>query len=467
MRTTFAAAAVAAVVLITAAACGESRAQLGGSASVLPVDTQVYVALDTKLSPGERAAADELLGRFPAQSPMLARVRAHLEDLEPLLGRELDLVLTRAGGTVALAQPKDPDRARQLLGAGVTAKKLGAWTAFGESSALGALSSAPAAAPLAKAPAYLAAMTSVPDGAIVRAYASPTQAEALLGEMPGQSLLVTGVPGRRARPPAANQNRAVIAAQTPAWAAASVVDAGHAELVEARAQLDPPPESVLQRASLSRIATVAYEPRLLDEIPADAVFVADIPVSQSEFEVETEKLPAPLAALLGRYPSLGGRLDAALAGETAIYVRPGLPDPEVTIVSQPLDTVAARQNVADGMTDLRATGGIFAGLRLHVAVLGGQLVISTSQHGLDVFRGPGPKLSADPAFAAARKASGMPAAMTGFVYADLRRPQPLAGSLAGLLGVALPRGGGPVRSLLAYASRRTAQSNWTVSLQLR
>ena len=63
---------------------------------------------------------------------------------------------------------------------------------------------------------------------------------------------------------------------------------------------------------------------------------------------------------------------------------------------------------------------MLAKLKLHRAVIGGQFVVSTTQKGIDDFRGGGAKLSADPGFVAARKQAGMPDQTTGFAYANVK-----------------------------------------------
>ena len=50
---------------------------------------------------------------------------------------------------------------------------------------------------------------------------------------------------------------------------------------------------------------------------------------------------------------------------------------------------------------------MLAGVKLYRTTIGGQFVVSTTQQGLDDFRGGGAKLSADPSFLAAKKQSGM------------------------------------------------------------
>src|SRR5260370_24675742 len=67
---------------------------------------------------------------------------------------------------------------------------------------------------------------------------------------------------------------------------------------------------------------------------------------------------------------------------------------------------------------------MFSVLMLSRTTIGGQFVVSTTQQGLDDFRGGGAKLSADPSFLAAKKQSGMGNETTGFLYANVKDALP-------------------------------------------
>ena len=103
-------------------------------------------------------------------------------------------------------------------------------------------------------------------------------------------------------------------------------------------------------------------------------------------------------------------------------------------------------------------------------VFGGQLIISTSQQGIADFRSAGPKLSSDPSFTAALKASSMPSQTTGFLYANLARSLPLVQAIGPLLGLKLPALGATdlsaLKTLTAYATRVGDESAFTVFLEV-
>src|SRR5205085_12168157 len=108
-----------------------------------------------------------------------------------------------------------------------------------------------------------------------------------------------------------------------------------------------------------------------------------------------------------------------LGGETAVYVRGGLPAPEITLVTQPADVGRALEVLPDVLSALRDRFPLLGRVSVRHAVVGGQLVLSTSQQGIATFLAPGTKLSDDPAFQKASKAAGLPERTTGFVYANV------------------------------------------------
>ena len=74
------------------------------------------------------------------------------------------------------------------------------------------------------------------------------------------------------------------------------------------------------------------------------------------------------------------------------------------------------------------------------AVLGGQLIISTSQAGLDAFRSAGPKLSSDPGFKAASAGGRDAEPDDGLPLCERRSLLPLAQLSRRSLGIDLPAG---------------------------
>ena len=466
--------AAAAAVGLAAAGCGSSGAassSLGGAASVAPSNAVAFVALDSDLSSGQWDAVDGLLQKFPAHDQLLAHLRTSFEqhaklnwanDVKPALGSELDLVALpgKQPQLVGLTQGGDQaklDALLRKLDKGIVSARIAGWTAFSSSQeALDAVTSA--TTKLSDNNTYRAAVAKLAGDALVRAYANRAEAQQLLASL-----------GKQAP-----------AAATPpiAWASAEIVVAGDGVRVNGYSR-DGSTVGVAPR--FRRTPPAPYTSNLVDEIPSGVLLVADFPVTPGQFQFsDTGAMPAPLKKFLGLSPTFLAELDDVLGGETAVYVRPGLPIPEVTIVTQPSDTALAERSLADVLKTLRQSigqsGGFSggfnpAGIPIVHEVVGGQLIISTSQQGIADFRSAGPKLASDPSFTAALQTSEMPAQTTGFLYVNLARSLPLVQAFAPLLGLKLPAGAttdvSALKTLTAYGTRVGEEATFTAVLEVR
>jgi hypothetical protein len=472
LRTMLVTALATATVGLTAAGCGGAggagSSDLGGAASITPSDAVAFAALDTDLSSGQWQTVNGLLAKFPSHDQLLAQLRQAFEqktklswknDVEPALGSELDLVALPGSGTgaepqfVGLTQPADRaslDALLKKVDASVVTAQVGGWTAFSDSSAaLDALQHA--TAKLADNNTYQAAIAKLATDALVRAYANGTEAQQLL-----QSL---GTQGGAPTVPFA-------------WASADVVASGDGVRVHGYSH----DGSLANVPSNQRpTPTQPYASSLVDEIPSGAILVADFPVKPGEFEFYGAR--NPLSKLFGpNAATLASELDAILGGESALYIRPGMPIPEITLVTQPSDTQAATRALDDLLAMLKQSPGSKPGgfdlgsIPIVHTVAGGQLVVSTSRQGIADFQSAGAKLSSDPSFKDAQQASGMPAETTGFLYVNLASALPLVRMVAPLLGLQLPPALSgdlsALRSLIAYGTRSGDEAGLTALLQV-
>jgi hypothetical protein len=454
-----AAAVVGGLVAAGWSSSASSSTDLGGGAAVAPANAAAFVAIDSDLSSSQWHAVDSLLSRVPSYETLLAGLRTRFEqrtklswadDVVPALGSELDFVvlpgtkprlvgLTRGGDQAKL------DALLKKLGPATVSEQIDGWTAFAQTqAALDAVANA--TTKLAADDGYRVAVAKLDGDALVHAYANGAAAAQLVAAVPG----------------------AAVAAQSLAWASTDVVATdgglrvdGYTEDGAAQRSPTPPP--------------VAVRSNLVDEIPAGAVAVADFQVTPGAIDfADPSGLPKGLQKLVADHPSLPGDLQALLGGETALYLRPGLPVAELTLVTEPTDTHAAELALADLQQTLRealaasAGGTMLAAIPLVHAVLGGQLIVSTSQQGLDAFRSAGAKLSSDPGFKAAQQASGMPSLTTGFVYVNLPSVLPIVQLAAPLLGLHLPAGfqdaAASLKSLTAWGTRTGAESSYSALL---
>ncbi|HET8893153.1 MAG TPA: hypothetical protein VFM96_03545 [Gaiellaceae bacterium] len=420
--------ATLAFVVLALAGCGGSAGVSGGAASLLPSTTDAFVAIETHVNASQWPAIEALLRRFPVQDPVLG----HLQTL---------------GGEVSIASVGNSlvvlTRSSNVQPAGFVAKRISGWTAFARRAAT--FDSLGGHATLASSQSYKTAMATIPSHGLARAYAGPSAARHLVTALPDRVQVLRVPFGRRGPgvgPPTANERTV--------WAAAAVVAGSHSVTLEAHARILPPANVILSGSVFMQVPEPEYQARLIDEIPADALAVADFQPAPSEFELtDTADLPAPVQALAKKSATFLNALDTVLGGETAIYARAG---GEVTLVTQPSDTKTASEQVA-------ALAPFFPGVTLHTTVFGGELVVSTSLRGLAAFRAAGAKLSADPTFRQAK----VPTDTTGFIYGDLRSGSSGFAVIAPLFGLLVPTS--PEHTLLSYGMRRGNEATSVLVLQ--
>jgi len=412
------AAAVAAAAAIVTAGCASAGASgpgsADGAATIAPANAVAFIAASTDLGSSEwHGVGKQFMTKF--------------KSLAPALGSELDVAVLPSKAIVGFTQPQDSAKLNALAKQhGVQTRVIGGWTAIAKTSA--ALDTvANATSHLADNTLFTDAMNRLPSGALVRAYANGQEALTLISSIPG--LQTAGTTDFR-------------------WAAAALTSTSDGLKLEAFTR------------TATRTATAPYAPALVGEIPSGALAVVDFQVTSGTFE-NLGTLPAPLVHFLGaaNAASLPHQLDTLLGGETAIYVRPSLPMPEVTLVTQPADTAAASQALDEILAELPSKS-MFSGIKLYRKTMGGQFVVSTTQQGLVDFSGGSTRLSADPSFLAAKTQSGMGATTTGFVYANVKDALPLLS----LAGVTLPAGLPSFGTFMAYGGQTNTESSLTAFL---
>jgi len=316
-----------------------------------------------------------------------------------------------------------------------------------------------ATAHLSDSSAFTAAMAKLPNDALVRAYANGDEAADVMFAIPGAMQSTSapgGVPFRQGTTRrVGGQSVAMTAIK---WLAAAVTSESGGLRAQAFVRtgglVAPGPPRFITRPMMP------YRSSLVDEIPSGALVVADFQAPPAMFE--WYGVPKPLQQLLGTKLSttLPTELDQIFGGETAIFVTPGSPIPIITIVTQPpTDTVSAGQALDQILKSVPDSSPLHD-VKFVQAAIGGQFVISTSQAGIDAFRGGGAKLSSDSTFVEAAKQAGMGEDSTGFVYANVKDALPLLQ----LAGVKLPAGVSGVSTFFAYGDAATNESTFTAFL---
>lgn len=462
MRSRFVlAAGVIATVAFVAAGCGggggAAAGAAGGAAAVAPADSVMFVALDSDLGSSQWQAVDGLFQKLPAHDALLTQLRTSLEqksgvswanDVKPALGAELDVAVVPVDGkpqSVVLTQPADPAKLQALVAklrsasasstSDIVSAPVGDWTAIAESpAALDAVSGA--TSHLADDTVYQEAAAKLSGDALATAYANGSEARSLVTSLGGT----------------------VDTGEQLTWASADVVASGDGLRVKGYVR------------SEGGTPSQAYDAALLHQIPSGQLAVADFQAGPEGTVPATAK---PLVAALGK-------VGAALGGETAVYVSPGAPLPAVTLVTQPSDPQAVLDGLHAALAQAGSTlggakqggldlGSILSGLVLSHAMVGSNLVVSTSQQQVDAFKGSGQKLADDGSFQEAQSASGMPAQTSGFVYVNLKDALASAQALASLAGAKVPGGDlSALRTLTAYGSGSTGGiSSFTVFLEVK
>jgi hypothetical protein len=443
------AAAVAAAAAIVTAGCASAGASgpgsLNGAAAIAPANSVAFVAASTDLGSSRWHG----LGK---------RFLTEFQSLAPAFGDEIDVAVLPNKDVVAFTQPQDSAKLGALATKhGMKTRVLGGWTAIAKTAtALDTVANA--TSQLADNTLFAEAMNRLPSDALVRAYANGQEAQQLIASIPG-ALETTSAPAhvhyRLSNSPTTRFNFARINFRWAAAAVTSTSDGLKAEAFTRTNGLTAPgaPRYIVH-------PTPPYVPALGDEIPSGALAVLDFQVTPGTFE-NLDTLPPALVKLFGakNANALPLQLDTLLGGETAIYVRLSLPTPEVTLVTQPADTATASTTLDTLLAELPSTS-MFSGLKLYRTTIGGQFVVSTTQQGLDAFRGGGAKLSADPLFLAAKKQSGMGDRTTGFIYANAKEALPLLS----LAGVKLPAGLPNFGTFMAYGGQTATESSFTAFL---
>ena len=190
----------------------------------------------------------------------------------------------------------------------------------------------------------------------------------------------------------------------------------------------------------------------MDEVPGDVL--AFISFTGEGYRNQLEQVTPAQRRMLEQFEQMLGvsveELTSVLEGEAALYVRPGVPIPEVTLVVKNddeqralrvLDKVARRAAALGGAPPRTSEAD---GVRIKTLPLGpisvnygafdGKVVVTTSTAAVKSLRANDARLADDPDFEQARQAAGMPEQTLGFAYIDVEDTVPLLDGLARLAG---------------------------------
>jgi hypothetical protein len=405
------------------AGCGGAK-PAPDAAELVPPSTQAFVKVQTDLG-----ALPQVLNRFPFGTQALSTVRQSLQ-LNGSMGPELDLAIFKAG-TVGFTQPKDKKAFEASLGPKQLHARISGWTVFTDSAALLDLVRHHKGK-LSELPAYTDAFGRLPAGAVVRAYALPSAASGLV-------------------PSAASTLSVSVEVKGAQWTAAALTSSGNELKLElhTKGATGPPSPSSAD---------------LVSQIPAGSVLALGL-------------------GSVGRIPGslkVGGvdaqAIAAALGSHAIVYVRAGMPFPEVTIASKPKDPARAVRDVGRLIAKLSKTTNppvttTVDGVTLHDVPLGAVdiyygtfddlLVVSDSTDAVGALRSGGSKL----------RVPGLPDTASGFLYLDVEHALPALRSFAKLANQQVPAQVDanlkPLKTLVVYGTREGKVQSVVALLQLR
>jgi hypothetical protein len=451
----------AAALVLFAAGCGEGSSPGAAGASVAPASSQVFVSVDTSFDSANWSAGRQLVGRFPDGDRAVELILGELgekgvdfeDDVKPALGPETDFVALDVAGqgkVVGLTQPDDAAKLDALLAKSdepLVSREIDGWVAFSDSQAnLDEFARLQAGGTLEGDGAYQKVSGEVADDGIATVYVAGTALDSTpLGDLFGSD--------------------------TPSLALS----------------LDPQEDGIHLEGAASPATGDLFSDEFSAELPGQVPGGAFLYAGANDLERQLGALRDVLAEVapgmerdIGRAEAqIGVSLDEDVfplfSAESALYMRPGFPIPEVTIVTQVddeqgalavLDKLAGEVAEYYGTADLESVDidGVQAKelavnqfFSVFYAGFDGKLVITTSREGIADLRSGDGRLAGDEAFKDAIEAAGMPDETTGFLYVDLDQALPVLSGLMGFSGQATPdwldRNLEPLQSLVLYGER--------------
>jgi Protein of unknown function (DUF3352) len=465
-------AALLAAFVLAAAGCGSGEVGAAGPspAEQLKPGALVYWEVSTDPDSDQWQQVQDLLNRFPDGDKLVARLRKMVteegvdweQDVKPALGLTTALALYAGPGgrgphAVGLTNSDDPDKTVALAkkldakGGGTTVTRVvGGWVALSDSEdAIDAALKGSGAA-LADDAGFKSAMDKLPDDALTRLYADPAAALEALGNQEPDVRRAFGMLGLDDLDFAG------------AWAKAK--DSG----AEAAFTLAG------DGASRALGTGEPYASALLERVPEDAFAFISFQGGAATGQVERFRSnPLYQMGVQQLERELGITVEDLLAlfsGESALYARPAVPIPEVTLLLDVDNVQDARataerllRNIAgraggEMTEDGDVTTATFYGVAVSVGSVEGMLVVTTSRRAFDELSESGNKLSDSDRFKSALDAAGTPDEYTGLAYVDLSEAIALIQGYLGVAGGAdqvppeLGRNLEPLKSLVAWGT---------------
>ena len=479
--------ALAASAFVLAGCGARDEATRADGAKLAPASAPVFVAINSDLSSGQWRQVAELVRKFPAGDGAVSSLERELMnesgltyegDLEPALGDEVDLVWldveNEFSNVVALTQPKDEDAFEKMIAKGnqsgpddLVCEELDGWQVCADDRAkIARFRQQSSGDKLADDEVFDDALAELPDEALVHVY--------VRGQSIIDALEDADVPGS-AMPFSTEQGIDFLSIGLKAEGSGlRLVGSG-------RASAEP------------QQPTEPFESKLLEVVPADSVAFLTFK-GGDQYQRQLEELEKNDAYRMGVREferMLGIPLSSLLElfeNEVGLYVRPGTPIPEVTLLIEAPNEQEALRKVNAAVTALTKNeqaqpcdapteeAGVevrcvdLGEFELRTAAVDGKVVVTIGQGAIAKLRDDGDKLADDEGFQDARDAAGMPAESVGFMWLDLEDGIPMIMGLSTATGGSIPseirENLEPLGSFLAWADSDGRSGSFTAFLQI-
>jgi Protein of unknown function (DUF3352) len=452
-------AVVVALASLTVALAGCGSADVGSgppsSAGSLKAGALVYWQTVSDPDSAQWQQAEDLIERFPDGDKWIAKFKGMLadegvsweQDVKPALGDVVDMAVypAPAGGdpvVVALTNSPDKDKLRALVDK-LNAKSdepavmrfVGDWAAISDKeSSLDAALKGTSGRSLADDDAFTSAMDKLPDDALTRVYANPAQLLEQAGSIEPQAKQALSILGLDKLDFAGGWAKAK---DDGAELAFSLSGEGAEQLLG---------------------ATDEYSSSLLDKVPADAFAFYTFRGDGLQQQLKRLESNSLYAMALRRFEREYGinvdELARLFHGEAAVYLRKGLPIPEITLLLRSDDPAQAKATL-DRLA--RALEPHLDGVRLTTGVIANVVVLSTARRAVADIKHATETLGETERYKDALKAAGAPDQYAGLLYVDLQDAIDLLLGYQGLSGERVPaevsRNLAPLKTLVAYGAK--------------
>ena len=480
--------ALAAFAFVLAGCGAKDEASRAQGAEIVPADVPVFVAINADLSSGQWRQVADLVRKFPAGEDAVSSLESSLknesglrykDDLEPALGDEVDLVWldfeNEGANVVGLTQPEDDEAFEKMIAKenessvnDLVCEELDDWQVCAyDKATIARFRQQSSEDKLADDETFNDALEKLPDEALVHLY--------VRGESIIDALEDADLPGS-AMPFSTEQGIDFLSLGLKSEGdGLRLVGASRAS-AEPQQQAEP------------------FESTLVDVVPDDAVAFLTFK-GGDEYERQLEELKKNETYRMGVQEferMLGIPLSSLLElfeNEVGLYVRPGSPLPEVTLLIEAPNEQQALARVNKAIQNLTKSvpaqpchapteeAGVkvqcvgFSEFELRTAAFDGKVVVTIGQGAIAKLRDEdGDKLADDEGFKDARDAAGMPAESVGFMWLDLEDGIPLVLGLANATGGSIPaeirENLEPLGSFLAWADNDGRSGTFTAFLQI-